>query len=312
MQKKNKIFMGIVSTLLCLTLLSSSLVSGIFAKFAFEKGVDSYVQFKKWGITIEPGSDIKGAILKADANGVMVETGGALEHIAPGTNGCFAWFIVDAVTPEVKFKVDFSGTAEIGDGYAKEYKFVRDANGKPVDYFPIIFYLVAYDYNSTTGKWEVTNTKNVENYVMDFSICHRIKKEGSSDYYTYIDSSPTDRRFSYSPGLSEKSIEKLFNGDDGNEHPEAYLENVFDHICTPDATTGQVASFKRVYTVQWCWPYNPADTSYYKYSKDTVGKAGTYQKTEYDTQLGEAMVKNSDLFGISFDFKMTVEQLPNS
>ena len=46
--------------------------------------------------------------------------------------------------------------------------------------------------------------------------------------------------------------------------------------------------------------------------KSNVGKAGTYQKTEYDTQLGEAMVKNSDLFEISFDFKMTVEQLSNS
>ena len=307
MKNVNKIMMATVSILLCLALLSTSLVSGIFARFViFRKSANELV-FKNWGITVTSGSDVAAEYKNSDDT-VMIKSN-SHNVIAPGTNGCLAWFKVQSSGTEVKFKLDFSGTAEIGDGYAKEHKFVRDANGKPVDYFPIIFYLVAYDYNSTTKKWEVTNTTNVKNFAMDFSICHRIKKEDSNDYYTYIDSSPENRRFSYSPDLSEKSIEKLFNGNDGNKHPEAYLENVFDHICTPDATTGQVASFKRVYTVQWCWPYNPADTSYYKYSSSNVGKAGTYQKTEYDTQIGEAMKNNIGDFGITLDMSLTVEQI---
>ena len=79
MQKVNKTMMRIVAALLCLVLLSTSVLSGIFARFTIQKSaVFDDVAFKKWGITIDAGSDIKGAILKVDANGVMVETGGAL------------------------------------------------------------------------------------------------------------------------------------------------------------------------------------------------------------------------------------------
>ena len=309
MQKVNKTMMRIVAALLCLVLLSTSVLSGIFARFTIQKSaVFDDVAFKKWGITIDAGSDVAAEYKKSD-NTVMIKSN-SHNVIAPGTNGCLAWFIVDAVTPEVKFKVDFSGSASIGNGYNKEQKNIRDENGKPIDYFPIVFYLVAYDYNATTGKWVTTTTKNDIGNVIDFSLCHRKLKEDTTDqYYALVNSQPSSGRFSYSGTLSQNQMANLLNGNVASgdtEYPQMYLDNVFDQTFTPDATTGKVASFKRVYTVQWCWPYNENST----YPKSTnKGTAGPYQTREYDTQIGEAMKNNIGDFAITLDMSLTVEQI---
>ena len=312
MQKVNKTMMRIVAALLCLVLLSTSVLSGIFARFVIQKSaVFDDVAFKKWGITIDAGSDVAAEYKNSD-NTVMIKSN-SHNVIAPGTNGCLAWFIVDAVTPEVKFKVDFSGNASIGNGYNKEQKNIRDENGKPIDYFPIVFYLVAYDYNANTGKWVTTTTKNDKGNVINFSLCHSKLKEGTTDqYYALVNSQPSLGRFSYSGALSQNQMANLLNGtvaSEDTEYPQMYLDNVFDQTFTPDATTGKVASFKRVYTVQWCWPYNENST----YPKSTdKGTAGPYQTREYDTQIGEAMKNNIGDFAITLDMSLTVEQLPNS
>ena len=313
MKKVNKILMATVSILLSLVLLSTSLVSGIFAKYVIKNSAESNVGFKKWGITVTSGSDVN-AEYKNSANTVMIKSN-SHNVIAPGTHGCLAWFIVEAVTPEVKFKVDFSGSASIGNGYNKEQKNIRDENGKPIDYFPIVFYLVAYDYNNSTKKWEVTKTKNdieaaktSDSWPNDFSLGHR-KKETSTAYYAIVDSKTKQGRFAYSGELSQNQMANLLNGtvaSGDTEYTQMYLNNVFDQTFTPDSTTGQVASFKRVYTVQWCWPYNENST----YPKSTYkGTAGPYQTREYDTQIGEAMKNNIGDFGITLDMSLTVEQI---
>ena len=313
MKKVNKILMATVSILLSLVLLSTSLVSGIFAKYVIKNSAESNVGFKKWGITVTSGSDVN-AEYKNSANTVMIKSN-SHNVIAPGTHGCLAWFIVEAVTPEVKFKVDFSGSASIGNGYNKEQKNIRDENGKPIDYFPIVFYLVAYDYNNSTKKWEVTKTKNdieaaktSDSWPIDFSLGHR-KKETSTAYYALDDSKTKQGRFAYSGELSQNQMANLLNGtvaSGDTEYTQMYLNNVFDQTFTPDSTTGQVASFKRVYTVQWCWPYNENST----YPKSTYkGTAGPYQTREYDTQIGEAMKNNIGDFGITLDMSLTVEQI---
>ena len=53
MQKKNKILMMVVSSLLCLTLISSCLVSGIFAKYVTTSTTQSRVTFKKMGVNVD-------------------------------------------------------------------------------------------------------------------------------------------------------------------------------------------------------------------------------------------------------------------
>lgn len=312
MRKVNKVIMATVSILLSLVIASGSILSGVLARYTYSKGLNSQgAGFNKWGITVDAGSDVDSEYKNSDDT-VMIKSN-SHNVIAPGTHGCLAWFIVDAVTPEVKFKVNFSGSASIGNGYNKEQKNIRDENGKPIDYFPIVFYLVAYDYNANTGKWVTTTTKNDKGNVINFSLCHSKLKEGTTDqYYALVNSQPSLGRFSYSGALSQNQMANLLNGtvaSEDTEYPQMYLDNVFDQTFTPDATTGKVASFKRVYTVQWCWPYNENST----YPKSTdKGTAGPYQTREYDTQIGEAMLNDTNAFDITLDMSLTVEQLPNS
>ena len=64
MKKTNRVIMIIVAVLLTLVLLSTSLVSGIFAKYVITKDATTTVSFKKFGIqlTISKGSDVTGTI----------------------------------------------------------------------------------------------------------------------------------------------------------------------------------------------------------------------------------------------------------
>ena len=168
MKNVNKIMMATVSILLCLALLSTSLVSGIFARFViFRKSTNEFV-FKNWGITITPGSDVAAEYKNSDDT-VMIKSN-SHNVIAPGTNGCLAWFKVQSSGTEVKFKLDFECTEfKIGTGYSSSSKYVRDADGKPIDYFPIIFLLVAYDIGSDGKITQVSTVKNVDNKTMNFN-----------------------------------------------------------------------------------------------------------------------------------------------
>ena len=53
MRKRNKILMMAISSLLCLTLISSCLVSGIFAKYVTTSTTQSRVTFKKMGVNVD-------------------------------------------------------------------------------------------------------------------------------------------------------------------------------------------------------------------------------------------------------------------
>ncbi len=53
MRKVNKMLMATVSILLCLVLISTSVVSGIYAKFVITKSGDATVSLKAFGITLE-------------------------------------------------------------------------------------------------------------------------------------------------------------------------------------------------------------------------------------------------------------------
>ena len=53
MQKRKRIFMGIVAVILCLTLVSSCLVSGVFAKYATKTSAAGTISFTTMGVTVE-------------------------------------------------------------------------------------------------------------------------------------------------------------------------------------------------------------------------------------------------------------------
>ena len=52
MQKSNKIILRVVAALLCLVLITTSVVSGIFARFAIKKSVGLNVELERLGVTV--------------------------------------------------------------------------------------------------------------------------------------------------------------------------------------------------------------------------------------------------------------------
>jgi hypothetical protein len=63
---------------------------------------------------------------------------------------------------------------------------------------------------------------------------------------------------------------------------------------------------KRVYAIQWCWPYD-SNSDYPK--KNNADSTSKYQNPEYDGQIGAAMLKNPEDFEITFDVELRVEQV---
>jgi hypothetical protein len=291
MQKLNKTMMRIISALLCLVLLSTSILSGIFAKYVVQKSADfGSVAFKKWGITVTANSNLAAEYKKSD-NSVAIRATTANEKVfAPGTTGNIAYFYVKSTAPEVDYKINFNGTAKIGNGYTT----IRDSEGKKVEYFPIIFYLVAYDIDPNGKIIESSIPENADKMKMDFTVGHRRK----SDEIGIVNLDINDQVYSF---MTFENIQKWLNdnNDDYGTGYEGSLDTIFD---SPTITKG--TPMKRVYAIQWCWPYD-SDS---KYRKDNY-KKGIYQNREYDGQIGAAMLKNPEDFEITFNVSLRVEQV---
>lgn len=77
MRRANKILMATVAILLCLVLITTSVVSGVFAKYAIKKQASTSVSFQSFGVTVEltPDSNLKtlSEVKKGDSASVMFE-----------------------------------------------------------------------------------------------------------------------------------------------------------------------------------------------------------------------------------------------
>jgi hypothetical protein len=116
MRKVNKMLMATVSILLCLVLISTSVVSGIYAKFVTTKSGNATVSLKAFGVTlrVSPGTNLPAGTVvsptQIDANTLSVTVTGV--RLAPGD------FVDDVVifqvggAPNVQ-KVDFKLVVDI-------------------------------------------------------------------------------------------------------------------------------------------------------------------------------------------------------
>ena len=77
MRRANKILMATVAILLCLVLITTSVVSGVFARFAIYKKSETSVSFQNFGVTVKltPSSNLKtkSEVKKGDSASVMFE-----------------------------------------------------------------------------------------------------------------------------------------------------------------------------------------------------------------------------------------------
>ena len=305
MKKLNRIMMATVSILLSLVLMSTCIVSGVFARYAIKKGAKVDMSFKKWGITIEPGSDVAATYTMSDDTVVIQAKTDKGNAFAPGTNGCLAWFKVKADNPEVKFELDFSGSATIGNGYSETSELIKDYYGNPVTYFPIILILVAYDIDANGNIVQVVEDTNKDGKAMNFTLGHRYEDSNKQEHgiVGYVQE---QQIYSFK---TFANIEKWIDGtSDGGTQYTAGLNSAFDKTYSTLNSSGVNESFNRIYTVQWCWPYNANDPDC-EYPRSEYKPDGAYQNREYDTQIGEAIAKDLGNFSISIDMSLTVNQV---
>jgi hypothetical protein len=155
---------------------------------------------------------------------------------------------------------------------------------------------VAYDIDPNGKIIESSIPKNANNKTMDFTVGDR-NKISDTEYVGIVNLNTGNQIYSFE---NFANIQGWLNGEDYYEAGyTGGLNTIFD---SPNIDKN--TAMKRVYAIQWCWPYN-SDSRYRKYNY----KEGIYQNPEYDGQIGAAMLKNPEDFEITFDVELRVEQV---
>ena len=286
MRKINRIIMILVSVLLSLVLITSSVLSGTFAKYVTgEKSVSSNTgTVASWGISVTTGDHLEKQYTEMDNGAFKVDTIGTTDVIAPGTSGSLAWFRVCGA-PEVAYGIDFSGSIDIGYGFKASSGLIRDENGDAIEYFPIQLRYVVYDVLSNGDLTEVTSL--------------------TSDQFCVQRTDKQDNQHYFNDGALENIAELTTVM---NSSTDMGINNALDELYQAPNT-----SIDRIYAIEWKWLYHYDTTEEVAAGKtennrETTAK-GNYQTRELDTTLGEAITKNPELFNITLNMSVTVEQL---
>lgn len=113
--KKNKM-MRAASALMVATLLTTSVISGTFAKYTTTASSNDSARVAKWGVQVTSTADTFKQSYVKDDDSVSL-TGNTVvsteDVVAPGTSGTMAAFTITG-TPEVAVNVAFTGTLELG------------------------------------------------------------------------------------------------------------------------------------------------------------------------------------------------------
>lgn len=114
--KKNKM-MRAASALMVAVLLTTSVISGTFAKYVTSGSGSDSARVAKWGVTVTGTADtFKETYAKDDSNFTLAANTvvSTEDVVAPGTSGSMAAFAING-TPEVAVRVAFEGTLDLGD-----------------------------------------------------------------------------------------------------------------------------------------------------------------------------------------------------
>lgn len=114
--KKNKM-MRAASALMVATLLTTSVISGTFAKYVTSGNASDTARVAKWGVTVSGTGETFAKTYQKDDNNFTVATNTVVsteDVVAPGTSRNMAAFTITG-TPEVAVNVAFTGRLELGD-----------------------------------------------------------------------------------------------------------------------------------------------------------------------------------------------------
>ena len=340
MQKKNRILMASVSILLCFVLLSNSLLSAIFARFAVRDSVQMDVGFKQWGITITDANNTLVNTHDKDGNKVFEANGDILQDglLAPGTRGQLLYFHIEG-TPEVDYMLDFQGKIDIGYGFwsskmmieketyvkneirMKNPDFTEDAVnaeytrllklknqlkfydeiGRETEYLPIQLKICKYDLDE--------NNIAIGSPVLRGLCATRLSPDAPLDATVFYEDNPDydEYRWRFHDNYASATVCDLEDEANAKNYwNDAFHANVF----TPANTT-----VNSVYAVEWEWLYHyttQEEVASGVTSNRLEGANGDYQTADLDTQLGEAVAKcvteYPEFFNINLNMTVSVSQ----
>ncbi len=294
-------FCAVISILLCSILITSTAISGTFAKFTVNDSSSDSARVSKWGIELSSSTGLTYEYADGDViylTSKTDETDVGDNIIAPGTRGVLAEITIKG-TPETAYNIDFSGTLTLGKGFKKSAGYIREKNdttGKmdAIDYFPIALFLVETD--NTNGK------------TVTVKAAAGLTRKGNTLYLLPSTGTYTYKGESFTPGswngddLGLDGFLKIFNSESavGDPGTYRYLDVVFDSANDGSSTTSTGAispntTINKTYSVEWEWLYSRGE--------------GNYQTAELDTQLGEAMRRYPKDFNITLDFSVAVSQV---
>ena len=181
--EKNRM-MRLASALLILTLLTTCMISGTFAKYTTKAEGSDTARVAKWGVTVSTHTDLfaqsyKGADAYSDI--ITVESTDVDKLVAPGTTGT-GLGVTSEGTPEVsyemKIKLDDT-TAEM-----PSLKYTPTSSGTEASYEPVKFNV----YNGDT-KLNGDNPLTLDDLQALFDGTKAIYKYDVADgkYYVYVD-----------------------------------------------------------------------------------------------------------------------------
>ena len=169
---KKNVMMRVASIMLVLVLMTSSVISGTFAKYVTSGASEDSARVAKFGVTVTGSTDMfhdsyKDSFTayttgeKSEDITVQADIAGT-DLVAPGTNGILSKFDI-AGTPEVDTMVTYSAEFELGDNWKVDIGGV----GVKEEYCPIVITIL---YNGNTETYGMTGSTAVHKYssVADF------------------------------------------------------------------------------------------------------------------------------------------------
>lgn len=265
-------FCAIISILLCSILITSTAISGTFAKFTVNDSSDDSARVSKWGIELSSSTGLKDTYENDDI--IYVKSEGTIggEIIAPGTKGVLAELTVSG-KPEVAYRINVDGTFRTGDAYYSqphpnatddELKICPNASlgllrlpdGTKLGYLPMIFKL----YKTVDG----TKTL-IRMYRVGGTSC-------DSNFIDYVNAKGVTMAQEITNDISSK----------------------FDETKNPNFDVNIT------YTLEWEWLYTPTGNTAITYEGFT-NFTHTHQTSERDTALGVSLHKHKDLLNLAKD-----------
>lgn len=179
---KKNVMMRVASIMLVLVLMSSSVISGTFAKYVTSGSATTSARVAKWGVTFEADTD---KLFKNEYNYVTTPTGlsstysvkATTKVVAPGTSGTgysFTTKHTDGNAPEVSYLVTFKMDPATETVYLKE---------GGIFYYPV-------KYTLTVGAQDVIVDSNSLAAVKEaLEKCQYMYDVDTNKYYTRLEDS---------------------------------------------------------------------------------------------------------------------------